>query len=620
MAKKDTSVKDLISIFKTSMLEVSKGLHKPPIEIRRDEYIRYTIDNNLQRLHKDNLSDMGGYKYLIQSFFNNSAEQIKEEVQEEEQDHSTDIIEIFSKYILENKSTPTLKQLQESVDKLGFKVKIKNYFSSMEDILNATLQVNPEIKNSIFNESDFTEDYYNNVLKQIKNHKRFLITTAVANKKVNEDFLNCLKNFAKRNDALILVLPCEDMVNRRTESEWNLDPILKKDTLVIFKDTNLNNNLFISDIKVSAKMRLPLTGLSGLSKNKKSMIVSSPQQFLEFVPTSNSKLPVAIMSVGAITEEDYSSEFYMSKRLSKLAEASHTIGCVIVEIENEETFHFRHTQFLEGYFADLNTKYFSDGSISQVNNTVCVFGDSHIIVKDDDVHKEMCKLVAFANVKDIVLHDIFDGICVSPHTSTKPVIKAIDYLEHNSSIEKEGKEVVEYLNDVGTWIDGEVVVVYANHNTFLQRYLEDGRFLKDKENCYYSLDLVKALMEGKDPLQYMIEEKIGLSKEISVRWLSADEDYKKYGIQLGAHGSLGPNGSKGSAKNIEKCYEKSIIGHSHSPCIFRNVFQTGTLSKLKLSYNKGPSSWVNGSVLLHENGSRQIINFIKTENKCTWKL
>jgi hypothetical protein len=135
------------------------------------------------------------------------------------------------------------------------------------------------------------------------------------------------------------------------------------------------------------------------------------------------------------------------------------------------------------------------------------------------------------------------------------------------------------------------------------------------------LDLAKALIEGKDPLKYMITEKIGLSSSISVRWLGSNEDYKRYGVQLSNHGHLGPNGSKGSAKSIEKCYEKSFIAHSHSPCIFRGVFQVGTLSKLRLAYNQGPSSWVQGVGLLYSNGARTLLNVVEDKKgNYSWRI
>lgn len=623
MGKKYSNSGEIVKIFKESVLQVAKVLNKPPCLVRRDEYCSTATQLGISRLSKDYLVEIGGYKAALKLFFSNTVQLEENETMGEDNKENLEkdtIIDLFTSYVKENKSIPTfkdLKHLLESNDISG----VKKYFETINELFGESVERYPEIKQSIFNEYDFTEEYYKNVLEQIKKYKRFIVTTAVSGKKVHERFYSCLKNYAERNNALILVLPCQDTFSRfRNVMEWELDPALKE-CLVIFKDTDINNNLFISDIKVSAKMLLPLTGIARLSRNKKSMILSAPKQFLEFVPTSNSKMPVAIMSPGSCTVNDYSTDRYMSLRTSKLAELDHEIAGIVVEIEDEEIFHFRQVQYLGDKIIDLNTEYYPDGSIETTKNTVCVFGDSHCIEKENKVHEELKNLVDYANVKDIILHDLFDGVCINPHTVGKPIIRALDYLNQQSSIEQEGKEIANYLNEIGTWIDGEVVVVYANHNTFLQRYLEEGRFIQDRENCYYSLDLAKALIEGKDPLQYMMEEKIGLSDEVTVRWLGVDEDYKKFGVQLASHGHMGAGGSKGNARNIDKCFESSIIGHSHVPCIYRSVFQVGTLSKLRLSYNKGPSAWVNNLALLHTNGSRQLINFIPNSyNVIKWKI
>lgn len=611
--KRNTPIKDINKVFKESVTEVARVLGKPPIKVRRDEYCAVATEQGIPRLSKDNLVDIGGYKYALSMFFAN--ENIEEDNIRESGDPTEydKILYAFRDYVKENKALPSFKDFKD--------LNVKKYFESIKQLFNVASEIYPELKEDTFNESDFTEDYYKNVLNQIKNHKRFIITTAVSNKKVHENFFSCLKNYAKVNDALILILPCEDVVNRRSESQWVLDPKLKE-ALVVYKDTNINNNLFISDIKVSAKMLLPTTGLSRLAQSKGSMILASPKQFLEYIPISNEKLPLAVTTTGAITVDDYNSnDYYMSKRLSKIAENDHIVGGIVVEVEDEEIFHFRHIQYNNGKLIDLDREYYPDGTVDYTSGVICIFGDSHVAVKDDEVHETVKDIVDYINVQDIILHDIFDGECISHHTATKPMIRAMNHIHNKSDLEKEGKEVAEYLEDVGSWVDGKLVIAYSNHNTFLERYLEEGRFVKDPINGYYSLDLCKAFIEGKDPLQYMIEEKIGLSEDITVQWLKVNEDYTKYGTQLSSHGHLGPNGSKGNAKNIEKCFKRSFIAHSHTPCIYRNVFQVGTLSKLRLSYNKGPSSWIHALGILYPNGSRTLINIIRNkEGKYTWRL
>jgi hypothetical protein len=88
------------------------------------------------------------------------------------------------------------------------------------------------------------------------------------------------------------------------------------------------------------------------------------------------------------------------------------------------------------------------------------------------------------------------------------------------------------------------------------------------------------------------------------------EGFTIHGVLLSEHGDKGPNGARGSAQNLSKIGEKSILGHSHAPKIIAGTFQVGTSSKLKLEYNKGPSSWMHTHCILHKNGKRQMINII----------
>ena len=92
-----------------------------------------------------------------------------------------------------------------------------------------------------------------------------------------------------------------------------------------------------------------------------------------------------------------------------------------------------------------------------------------------------------------------------------------------------------------------------------------------------------------------------------VRVLGGDESLVVCGVELGMHGDRGPNGARGSARNLRRIGVRSIIGHSHSPEIAEGCYQTGTSTRLRLEYNSGPSSWLNAHVVLNADGKRQLV-------------
>ena len=239
------------------------------------------------------------------------------------------IIDSFIRFLTIKNKVPAFPELEIFS---GIKIQvIKKYFSNINVLMEKALKKDPKISEYVLNEESFTDAYFKNILSKMKSCKRFIITTAVSGKKVDTKFLASLRNLANRVNAMILILPCEDVANRRSVYQWELDPKLR-DCSVICRDLYLNDNIYIDNIKVSAKQIKPLTGLDRFAQAKGSMILGSTKQDLKFVPNSNTKLPRALMTTGAVTVADYNSlDFYMSKRISKIAEFDHVLGALIVE-------------------------------------------------------------------------------------------------------------------------------------------------------------------------------------------------------------------------------------------------------------------------------------------------
>jgi hypothetical protein len=79
------------------------------------------------------------------------------------------------------------------------------------------------------------------------------------------------------------------------------------------------------------------------------------------------------------------------------------------------------------------------------------------------------------------------------------------------------------------------------------------------------------------------------------------------GIELGQHGHLGPNGSRGSAANLIRVAAKMNVGHAHTASILDGVYTAGLCGLLDQSYNEGPSSWSHTQVVVYPNGKRSLV-------------
>lgn len=491
---------------------------------------------------------------------------------------------------------------------------VRRHYTSLTNLKNFVREQYPDVFSKVVDETLFTQKNFDKLKDDVAKFKRFVVTTAVTGCNVHKKFFKAIKSYCEKNDALLLVLPCTDPA---AKAGWNLDPILINEQFV-YKDIALNSNFFISSIKLSAKHINPLTGLSRIGQRNGSFIYASPKQFLEFVPVANQKLPHALMTTGAITESNYQTERYMSDRTAYIAENDHVLGALIVEVEDDDIFYFRQIQGepSTGNFVDLGKYYKPSGTVSEMKPEAFVLGDYHAGEHDltaKQAWKEVCE---YTKVKNLVGHDVFNGKSISHHEKKQSVTMAIKTMNNKVSLSDELKVTAREIEDMLSWIPGKFIMAKSNHDEWLARYLQEGEYTKDPINLQSAAVLVSFMISGEDPLKAGLEVIGKLSQKDRLVWLQRDEDYHIAKIECGAHGDVGPNGSRGSLAGMETAYGNCVIGHSHTPAIFRGVYRVGTTSLLKLSYNKGSSSWFHTSCLVYSNGSRQLINSVGG----SWKL
>ncbi len=523
------------------------------------------------------------------------------------------IIKKYLSFVRLNSRFPNLSELRGS----GVTLRdLKDSFGDIE-ILHQYMEDNykEKISKHVLSQSQiFTTKHLEQLSEDVKKHKRFFITTAVNQKKIFTPFYNSIKSYCEKNDAKLLLIPCADVFSKfKKEHLWAFDPKLKDETF-IFKETKINDNLFISSIKNSAKQINPRTGLGRIAQRHGSFVYASPKQDLEFVNRSSS-FPQALMTPGAITMPSYGGDRYMSERISYIAENDHVFGGIIIEVQNNKTFHFRQVQAAkDGSFIDLKKKYHKNGKVSEVEADL-VLGDWHSGETDPVVSKVTQQICDELGIRNLYVHDLFNGTSVCHHEDGNLVKLSRKAVYNELSIEKELKLVGSELNKLSSWVNGNVYIVKSNHDEWLDRYLEDSAFVDDPDNYYISCDLVRKQIEGKDPLKYGVNVYGDLKLDVTNRiiWFSRDYDgegSKVSGVYLAAHGDIGINNSKGSLLSIEKGFGDCIVGHTHSGAIMRGVWRVGT-STAKQSYQRGPSNHTNTHCLIYPNGARQLINIIR---------
>jgi len=434
--------------------------------------------------------------------------------------------------------------------------------------------------------------------EKIKHGRIFIITTVVGCTKVSEKKLQTIKNFAKRNNAEIIIMGCNAHNKPLNEELWYSHLVEK-----IHHNVRLHPLLSCVDLKINPQQICPLNGLEEFSLNKKgerqSLIVATPKQDLKMIPYSNEQMPHLLYGTGTISEINY-----QENRIGKLAEQNHVYGGLIVEIKGS-IFNIVNFQFdSEDCFIDRGVKYTQD-NIEMVYAEAMIIGDLHAEEIDPEALKETLNQIKDFQPNDVFLHDIASWKSVN-HFDAGSTLKQSLKLQQNVTFAEERIKVTSVLkrftDTVSPWL-GRINVVQSNHDDFVNKFLNDGRYAHDPVNHETAIFCIAEIYKGRSPYDYLF-------KGLPISWLKKEDDYLIHGIQCGSHGHLGVAGAKGNTKVFAKSYVNSITGHTHQANITHGAWSVGTISHIETGshgYNFGLHSWTQTNAVIWENGTRQML-------------
>lgn len=435
-------------------------------------------------------------------------------------------------------------------------------------------------------------------------HRKFVVTSALNNKSVDEHFLKTLEKYCSLNKAELLVIPVRYIQAMEGDPLWFPDSIKKNlihDNLEI-KDANCK---ILGGLRISATAENPLSGIDPMSKGH-SLIIGHPQTQMRTLPVLDGLAPI-IYTTGTISENVYS-----DTKLGYKATFNHSASALFVEYKNN-TLHIRNLNWDGSGFNDLNWRYETEGRKSE-DVEALVTGDEHALFADakvkDATYTNRRSMVKVLKPSYIVRHDILDAHSISHHDRHDFIKTFSKNIKKSSSLKDELDTTLAYIKET-TPKGTKNIFVSSNHNEHLRRWLNEADPKKDPENAilyhelmYMTLTAIKHGRSSSDPFElYCLRHLRGVEYEFTGR-----KSKKFFDIEVGLHGDKGVNGSKASRASLAKLPEKCIIGHSHSPGWEKGCIQVGTSSKLDMDYTSGsPSSWRHCHCIIHKNGKRQIV-------------
>lgn len=456
-----------------------------------------------------------------------------------------------------------------------------------------------------------------------KDADRFIITAAQNGTPEDKYFWAVLENIASIVNAEILVVPLryKNPTSRWTASQKNDEwwaPTLRP--YLWSKRFDLNPNLtLLADIPTQPTASDPLGNADSISKSSSGIIGHTRVQ-TRSVATPQNKMAKLMMTTGACTVPNYT-----NSRVGKVnGEFHHSLSALLVEISGK-TFYARRLHFdaQTKSVIDYGIRYFAKKKTVAPPALSVVCGDMHV--------RRACKrsvdgifasggILDVTRAKHVFFHDLLDGETVNPHEADDPFARIARIKGGMADVREEVEEAIEFVRS--RCRKGVLsVIVGSNHDDFLRRWIQKSDWKLDPGNAEFYLETALAMAQGArmarngatvpNPFIYWFEK----AKVEGTKCLYPGQSFMLGEIEHGFHFDKGPNGARGSIKNMRRLGVKTVGGHSHSPGEDEGASQAGTNSILDPKFIVGaPSSWLNADVLVNADSKRQLL--VKINGKC----
>lgn len=460
-------------------------------------------------------------------------------------------------------------------------------------------------------------------------NKVYILTCAQNNTGLHETCWNSLQTLAKHDKAEIIAARLTYAVNsrssdgqkqsRKTSREasgaievWDkrLEPFFCDHSVELAPGL-----VWCGELQILPTVSDPTSGYESYT-GRASSIIPHTKFAAKSIASPKADGAKFIYTTGTVTLRNY-----IQKSAGQKASFHHGYGALIVEVCSDGTWFARQLNAdSEGVIYDLDRRV-ENGKITFGNRPeALVWGDIHTRQLEADMRDigwGRSGILDALRPKRQVLHDILDFRSQNHH-DRKDAWKVYEkHVETKLSVEDELNEVSNFLI-VATRAWCETIIAAANHDEAMIRWLKEADYKEDPLNAEFILEatwLSYRAMRTKDatfyPVEWAVERCLPDGSSHNCTWLRRDQEYvvcedAHGGVEIGMHGDVGANGSRGSLAIYAKAGRKCIVGHSHTAGLHEGAMQVGVMGSLDQGYNVGMSSWSHTSGLVYANGKRTL--------------
>lgn len=473
--------------------------------------------------------------------------------------------------------------------------------------------------------------------------KRFVLTSAQNNTLIHKGFWKALQGFAKHNKAQIMVarfsynkegwgnqqITKDSEENAQGDKLWyapEIIPYIQNESIKL-----ANGIVFCAELDILPTAKDPLSGLDNYTGQHSMVVPHAKVHMRSYAGLRSSQEARFGYTTGTVTLRNY-----IDRRAGQIASYHHVFGALYVEVAADGTWYAR--QLIaddDGSFYDLGVYYSanfapipnSQRRVDAERNgaTIINLGDVHAEKADPEVFAGAMSMLREADPDYVAVHDLLDFEARNHHNLKDPFFLADQHWNGMNSVEANFKHAVTLLDEITRNApNAKILLIRSNHDEAFHRWLREYTVLADPANAafyhYHMHKKYRAIELGfpeYDAYEVALMDAAATLGVDTSRWVHIKEDdsYVVNEIELGLHGHLGPNGSRGSPKSYRQLGRKLNTGHTHSASIIDGVWTGGVLASLNMGYNKGPSSWSHSHIWTHPNGKRQMI----TQRGSLWR-
>lgn len=423
---------------------------------------------------------------------------------------------------------------------------------------------------------------------------KIVIAMVYDGNQINSDFFDILEKYCHYNKAELGILWGKKLDKREMFTQETFDRLEKYLATEFLFDKD--PSCIARDYLIPPTQKNPLLNVDKISTKYKTIILGCSKQYLKILPYKQYEQYRVACTTGTLSNIDYKETIP-----GQVDSLNHTYGAILLEWNDQKKRYITRTLIYKNdCICDMDLKY-TKNNVKSNKLSAMVLGDLHLPEEDQDILKKTRDLIAKFIPKKVIIHDLASWRSIAHHEKDKYFDKQFNIDPYTQSLEIERRAVVDkFLHLIKGYKNTEFLIVKSNHDLFIEKWLNDGDFIKDTKNAKLGAYLFSKYLDKQTILTEFLPS--------NVIELTYNANCKIDGFEVGEHGDSGISGSRGSPKQFSKTFENSIIGHTHSPEIWEKTVVVGTSSKLILNYNqKGMTCWAHAHAIIHSNGTAQLI-------------